>query len=64
MRRPVGFRDHLFGLTLCVVYVSMLMATANDYAMTRDESFYVSAAEQYGTWFVMLADDPAAAIEL
>ncbi len=61
MRRPVGWREHLFGLILCVVYVSMLMATANDLAMTRDESFYVEAAQQYGAWMKVLAEDPATA---
>jgi len=62
MKRPVGWRDHLFGLSLCLVYVTMLMATANDLAMTRDESFYVSAAEQYGVWLTMLVDDPGQAL--
>lgn len=62
MKSPIGYREHLFGLVLAVVYIAMLMATANDYAMTRDESFYVSAAEQYGRWFEALASDPADAL--
>ncbi len=62
MTRPIGWREHLFGLILCVTYVAMLLATANDLAMSRDESFYVSAAEQYGRWFETLAKDPADAL--
>ncbi|MBK8171714.1 MAG: glycosyltransferase family 39 protein [Sandaracinaceae bacterium] len=51
MARPVGWRDHLLGLALCVAYVAILIPTANDLAMSRDESFYVDAAQRYGQWF-------------
>jgi 4-amino-4-deoxy-L-arabinose transferase-like glycosyltransferase len=58
-----GLRDHLLGLFLAVGYVAVLAATADDLAMSRDESFYVVAAESYGRWFETLFDDPSAALE-
>ena len=44
-QRPVGWRDHALGLALCAAYVAVLVATAGDLAMARDEAFYVDAAE-------------------
>ena len=34
------------------------MFTAGDLAMSRDESFYVVAAEDYGRWYAQVFDDP------
>jgi hypothetical protein len=59
----VDWRDHLAGFALALAYVALLMATAGDIAMGRDEGFYVTAAERYGAWFKQLADDPAVALE-
>lgn len=56
------WRDHLAGLLMCVVYVAVLLATANDLAMARDESFYVDAAQSYAGWFEQLGSDRAAAL--
>jgi hypothetical protein len=61
--RSIGWRDHLVGLVLCVAYVALLLATSRDLGMTRDEGFYVVAAERYGAWFEQLADDPSAATQ-
>ncbi|MFW6051417.1 MAG: ArnT family glycosyltransferase [Myxococcota bacterium] len=58
-----GWRDHLVGLGLATAYVGLLLATSTDLAMSRDESFYVIAAERYGAWLEQLARDPAAAME-
>lgn len=60
---PVGWRDHLLGLSLCVLYVALLMATASDLGMNRDESFYVTAAQDYGRWFELYAEDPERAMQ-
>ena len=44
-------RDHLFGLAMVIVYVAILLVTSRDLGMTRDEGFYVDAAESYARWF-------------
>src|SRR5262249_41722865 len=36
---------------------------APDLAMSRDESFYVVAAERYGTWYELLFQQPSKALE-
>lgn len=58
-----GWRDHLLGLGLAVAYMAVLLPTSRDLAMSRDESFYVVAAERYGAWFEQLFDAPEAAVE-
>lgn len=63
MKPRIGWRDHLLGFGLAATYVALLMATAGDLAMSRDESFYVVAAQDYGRWFELLAEDPARALE-
>jgi len=54
---PIGRRDHLVGLLLAVGWIAVLMATSVDLAMSRDESFYVVAAERYGAWIVQAFED-------
>jgi hypothetical protein len=54
-------RDHFIGAGLCLGYVLLLVATAPDLAMSRDESFYVHAAKSYSTWMSRLLSDPATA---
>jgi len=56
-------RDHLIGASLCVAYVLLLMGTAPDLAMSRDESFYVHAAKDYSSWVTQLFTDPLSAFE-
>ncbi len=58
----VGLRDHAVGAALAIVYLIVLLATAGDLGMNRDESFYVTAAESYGRWYVQLFDDPDRAL--
>ena len=59
--RALKRRDHLIGAGLCIAYVLLLVATAPDLAMSRDESFYVHAAKTYASWISQLFSDPAAA---
>jgi 4-amino-4-deoxy-L-arabinose transferase-like glycosyltransferase len=58
-----GWRDHLAGALLAAAYVAVLLGTSTDLAMSRDESFYVVAAERYGAWFRELAADAGAATQ-
>jgi 4-amino-4-deoxy-L-arabinose transferase-like glycosyltransferase len=60
--KEVGRLDHLFGAGLAFFYLLVLLATASDIGMSRDESFYVTAADDYGRWFEQLVDDPGAAL--
>jgi hypothetical protein len=60
--RRLGFRDHLLGAGIGLVYLLMLLATASDLGMSRDESFYVTAADSYGGWYELLSRDPGAAM--
>jgi 4-amino-4-deoxy-L-arabinose transferase-like glycosyltransferase len=57
----VGLRDHLLGALLALVYLVVLLGTASELAMARDEGFYVIAAERYAGWFEKLVDDPGEA---
>ncbi len=59
----VGPRDHLIGALLAVSYIAVLLWSSYGLAMSRDESFYVIAAERYGTWYKLLLDDPHSALE-
>lgn len=56
------WKDHGLGALLCVVYVAILVATADDLGLARDEGFYVSAAQSYARWFRLLIDDPSQAL--
>lgn len=58
-----GARDHLFGALLAAAYVALLLWTSTGLGMSRDESFYVTAAERYGNWYRLLIDDPSTAIQ-
>ncbi|MGE0790740.1 MAG: ArnT family glycosyltransferase [Sandaracinaceae bacterium] len=61
--RRIGWRDHLVGLALGASYVALLLQASAPLGMSRDESFYVDAANRYGAWFELLADDPSAALD-
>lgn len=60
--RALGGRDHAVGAALFVIYVGLLLSTAPDLAMSRDESFYAHAAKGYGAWIAELASDSADAL--
>ena len=59
----VSWRDHLVGLALCAAYVAVLLYTAPDLGLSRDEGMYVHAAESYARWFEQLAHEPGRALE-
>jgi hypothetical protein len=61
--RALTGRDHLIGASLCIAYVLLLVGTAPDLAMSRDESFYAHAAKDYATWVTQLVRDPLSAFE-
>ena len=60
---PVRARDHLFGLAMVVVYVAILLVTSRDLGMTRDEAFYVDAAESYAHWMEQVFRHEPGALE-
>src|SRR4051812_27145643 len=59
----VGMRDHLLGAFMALAYLVILLATSSELGMSRDEGFYVIAAERYGTWYDRLLEDPSAATQ-
>ena len=61
MSRDIGGRDHLLGLAFCISYVALLLVSSAELGMSRDEGFYVEAANRYGVWFEQLADDAGTA---
>jgi 4-amino-4-deoxy-L-arabinose transferase-like glycosyltransferase len=50
----IGWRDHLIGVALGLVYVAWLLATARSLGFPRDESVYFRAASEYVRWWLML----------
>jgi 4-amino-4-deoxy-L-arabinose transferase-like glycosyltransferase len=61
--RALKGHDHLIGAALCVGYLLLLMGTASDLAMSRDESFYVHAAKSSASWITQVFSDPSSALE-
>ena len=59
----MGARDHVTGLVICVAYVALLVSTAGDIGMSRDESFYVQAAQDYAAWMQQVVREPKVAFE-
>jgi 4-amino-4-deoxy-L-arabinose transferase-like glycosyltransferase len=55
--------DHALGAALCALYAAVLLYTAPDLGLSRDEGMYVVAAEAYAGWFELLASDPGQALE-
>jgi 4-amino-4-deoxy-L-arabinose transferase-like glycosyltransferase len=55
-------RDHLAGLALCCAYLALLLGTANDLGLARDEGIYVDAAQRYAGWLELLARAPREAL--
>lgn len=60
--RKIGWRDHVLGIALGSSYVALLLASSPELGMSRDESFYVDAANQYSGWFELLAEDSTRAM--
>jgi len=60
--QPTGLRDHALGLALCLVYVAVLLGTASELGLARDEGMYVQAAEIYGRWLELLVREPSVAL--
>jgi len=60
--RALKRRDHLIGAGLGVAYVLILVGTAADLGMSRDESFYVYAAKNSAGWVSQLFMDPGFAV--
>ena len=61
--RPAVALDHLLGALLGALYVTVLLYTAPDIGLSRDEGIYVIAAESYAHWFELLASDPGQALQ-
>jgi hypothetical protein len=59
----VGLRDHLLGALVAALYLAVLLGTSTELAMSRDESFYVVAAERYGAWYELAFKAPSEAFE-
>ncbi len=59
--RALSRRDHLVGAALCIGYLLLLVGTASDLAMSRDESFYVHAAKNAANWISQIFVDPSSA---
>lgn len=55
--------DHLLGAILGALLVGVLLHSSLNLAMSRDESFYVYAAERYGAWLEQAASDWSVASE-
>ena len=48
---------------MCIGYLLLLLGTASDLAMSRDESFYVHAAKNAAGWISQVVADPSSAFE-
>ncbi|HET8933093.1 MAG TPA: glycosyltransferase family 39 protein [Polyangiales bacterium] len=60
--RAPDWRDHAIGFGLCVLYIVLLIATADSIGLGRDEGIYVDAAQRYAGWLEMLFKAPAQAL--
>jgi 4-amino-4-deoxy-L-arabinose transferase-like glycosyltransferase len=56
-KTELSYRDHLFGAALCGCYLLLLLSTASEIGLSRDESFYLRAADSYARWFEALGRD-------
>ncbi len=61
--RPLGVADHVLGALVAALYLALLLGTASDLGMNRDEGFYVEAADSYAPWLRLLVTDRASALE-
>jgi len=58
----IGWRDHVIGAALGLVYVVWLLATARSLGFPRDEGVYFRAGTDYVRWWRMLFDHGSAAL--
>jgi 4-amino-4-deoxy-L-arabinose transferase-like glycosyltransferase len=56
--RTVGWRDHVIGGAIAVVYLAWLLATVRSLGFARDEGTYFRAAMSYSRWFKLLGEHP------
>jgi hypothetical protein len=61
--KTVGWRDHVIGAAIAVIYVGILIVTARTLGFARDEGFYFSAGSSYARWVEMLVHDTSRALE-
>jgi hypothetical protein len=59
----IGWRDHVVGAAIALVYVAALVATAHSVGFGRDEGVYFRAATSYWNWWLGFFTHPAAALE-
>lgn len=57
------WRDHALGLGMCVLYIALLLGTADSIGLGRDEGIYVDAAQRYAGWLELLFKTPGKALE-
>ena len=60
--RALRRSDHLVGAALSIGYLLLLLGTASDLALSRDESFYVHAAKNAADWIGQILVDPSSAL--
>jgi 4-amino-4-deoxy-L-arabinose transferase-like glycosyltransferase len=63
MTRPFRVRSLAFSLSLFAFVVGLLLATTDGLGYARDEGFYFTAARRYQTWFDLLAERRALALD-
>jgi hypothetical protein len=59
----IGWRDHLIGAFLGLVYLAWLLTTARSLGFPRDESVYFRAASEYVRWWRMLLERGGPALQ-
>lgn len=50
----IGWRDHVIGASLGLLYLAWLLGTARELGFPRDEGVYFRAATEYWRWWLML----------
>jgi hypothetical protein len=61
--KTIGWRDHVVGGAIAVIYVGILIVTARTLGFARDEGFYFSAGSSYARWVEMLFHETSRALE-
>ena len=49
-------RDHVIGLSVCILWTGILMSNSDSVGIPRDESFYLYAADRTADWYERLGD--------
>jgi hypothetical protein len=58
----IGWRDHVFGAGLALLYIVALVATARTIGFPRDEGVYFRAGSSYVGWWLQLLQRPEEAL--